>query len=160
MRRRILEESVIRALESFIRSIGGYGSEERRVIFPAKPRVRRVSAQPRPDAPPPTMTTCGKGVNSEVANLDGARRDFFTSSTSADLRRGTQVVNFNRNVVSFNGGFKAREGIPCGSFFNVSRLDLETGTYMSTTFISRHAPCHGQTSRPLSVNTPFFKGAP
>lgn len=57
MRRRIFDASVMRALESFVRSIGAYGSLERIVILPLKPRVRRVSATPQPDAPPPTMTT-------------------------------------------------------------------------------------------------------
>ena len=50
------------------------------MILPVKPRVRRLSAAPRPDAPPPTMTICGDGVEATALTLPGARRLFLTSS--------------------------------------------------------------------------------
>jgi len=67
-------------LESLVRSIGGYGSDERIVIFPVKERVRRVSATANPEAPPPTMTIWGDGVAWTVLSLVGGRRELLTSA--------------------------------------------------------------------------------
>jgi len=68
------------ALESLVRSIGGYGSDERMVIFPVKPSVRKVSATAAPEAPPPTMTTWGEGAAWMVLSLVGGRRELLTSA--------------------------------------------------------------------------------